>query len=461
MSAVLLVRRVKQGTWSSPRSSAAQRFSRRLFSTASAARQTEDAPSLPPQTTRGLLHAGRRHRLLQRFCAASFMPSAPREDGSDLPPFSVCARRLSRSPAHPSEKASHSSRSSTSSSSSSTASSSPASSSFPASAASFQGTASFQAREEQRRQALKSFISRLDDLFNLPHQQWLPLHSGAPLGAKREAARRHGDSGRFAKSREKRLRPEALSPESPAEAEAVESPNGRDRLSPTNGRDDALSAQEAFLAACRLASTRGDFQWCLQGLNLLVNFGRLRPDWELSDRLMALSLHCRRPEQAEQLLSAFPHFLACPPSPVLLFNLIDEALAAGRPQDVRRIFATMREQWQLALRPAFYVAAIRAMLLLPTSADQSLKEAQLVAEDAAALGVPLPPVAHQLLVERALTLFEERLRQADLPGDSGDSVAASAEEPQSEHQGGDETDNARAGACYTTEELLNLAQESH
>ncbi|KFG62790.1 hypothetical protein TGRUB_290650B, partial [Toxoplasma gondii RUB] len=77
------------------------------------------------------------------------------------------------------------------------------------------------------------------------------------------------------------------------------------------------------------------------------------------------------------LLSAFPHFLACPPSPVLLFNLIDEALAAGRPQDVRRIFATMREQWQLALRPAFYVAAIRAMLLLPTSADQSLKEAQL------------------------------------------------------------------------------------
>ncbi|KEP60339.1 UNVERIFIED_CONTAM: hypothetical protein HHA_290650 [Hammondia hammondi] len=464
MSAVLLVRRVKQGTWSSQRSPAAQRLSQRLFSAASAPRQREDAPSLPPQTIRGLLDVGRRHRLLQRFYAASVSPSPPRDEGSDLPPFSVCARRLSRSPTLlPSEEAAHASRSSSASSSSASSSSASSSSASSSSAsASFSAsTSSFQAREEQRRQAMQSFISRLDDLFNLPHQQWLPRHAGVPLGAKRRPTGAKGGSGRFAKSREKSLRPEALSPESPAEAEAVESPNARDRLSPSNARDDALSAQEAFLAACRLASTRGDFQWCLQGLNLLVNFGRLHPDWELSDRLMALSLHCRRPEQAEQLLTAFPHFLACPPSPVLLFALIDEALAAGRPQDVRRIFSTMREQWQMPIRPAFYVAAIRAMLLLPISADQSLKEAQLVAEDAAALGVPLPPVAHQLLVERALSLFEERLPQADLPDVSEDSVAVSAEGTESEHEGGDEGDNARAGTCYTTGELLNLAHDAH
>ncbi|CBZ51197.1 conserved hypothetical protein [Neospora caninum Liverpool] len=405
--------------------------------------------------------ACRRHRLLQRLILASPLASPhPLDEARRLPPFSVCAR--------PSPRGGRTASSSVSSEKVHGARASPSS-------------ATFAAREEQRRQALKAFISRLDELFNLPHQQWLPSRSGLPLGAKRarRQARRASERAAAASLREQGSEEDSTERALPSGASAhiyranaaAEKAAERASASRRSPRDDALSAQEALLAACRLAATRGDFQWCLQGLNLLVNFGRLRPDWEVSERLMALALHCRRLDQAEELLTAFPHFLASPPSPVLLFALMDEALAAGRPQDVRRIISTMREQWQVPIRPSFYVAAIRAMLLLPISPDQSLKEAHLIAEDAAALGVPLPPVAHQLLVERALSLVEERLLHRD-SWEGGRSAATHTDETKDDKDEGDdkEGDNKdegdkgssmRVGSCYSTEELLTLAGQLH
>ncbi|PFH32036.1 hypothetical protein BESB_019770 [Besnoitia besnoiti] len=396
-----------------------------------------------------LSRGGRQSQRMERLIASysSLFSSAGDSAGSEavdpLPPFSACARaqrsgaerRAAAAAAHVSALSSHRKPAAASSRAvSASAGGGASSAAFAASAAASAGvaaSAAVNARNEQRRQALRSFISRLDELFHLTHQHWLPAQAGAPLGAKRDR-RRSGGKEAEAEASRRRLEPDS------AHASA---------------RCEALSAQEALFAACRLASTRGDFQWCLQGLNILTNFGRLRPDWELSNRLFALALHCQRRDQAEELLHMFPHFLSSPPSSSLLFALIDEAFAAGRPQDVRRIVCAMREQWQIPIRPSVYVAAIRAMLLLPIPQDQALREARVIAEDAAAMGVSLPPVAYQMLTERALALIESRLAQVD--ADRG-SLAS----PEAETHGGEDDEGAQV-AAYPTEELLELAWQMH
>ncbi|PHJ23842.1 histone acetyltransferase type b catalytic [Cystoisospora suis] len=324
-------------------------------------------------------------------------------------------------------------------------------------------------KNEERRQGLRECVSRLDELFHLPHQQWLPRHASFPLGSRKWRYLRNLSCEQLGASERNGQKPAALSasnsdpvPHSRRTTTHPVSPSSSSFCSPSEV-PEVLSAQEALLVAWRLAKSKADFQWCLKGLNLLINFGRLNPDWQLSDKLFALALHCNRRDEASQLLSLFQHFLRYPPSSHLLFALMDEAIQAGRPQEVRQYFAVMRENWQIPITPAAYVVTLRSVFLIPDcSPDARLKEAMVIYNDAGDLGVPLPSIAHQIVLDQTLTLAEQHLKSSSVTRESKENDDGEEKQEKEGVEEDEEGRDARKGiTSYTVDELLQLAYSIH